>query len=141
MERIRTLQPACGSDLRSSNGAGRAGGNANSNVNIKNKQIAGGVTWVISANKLLDMRFAWTQNLGAKTPYGQGNPSLLTQNGITNGIPTDPSLVRDLNAQSVSGFTQFGAQPSSPAVPEPDHLQPEGELHLRQGQALHQARL
>ena len=27
---------------------GRAGGNANSNVNIKNKQIAGGATWVIS---------------------------------------------------------------------------------------------
>ncbi len=103
---------------------GRAGGNANSNVNIKNKQIAGGATWVISSNKLLDIRFAWTQNLGAKVPFGQGHPSLLTENGITNGIPTDPSLVRDLNAQSVNGFTQFGAQPSSPQFQNPTIFNP-----------------
>jgi Carboxypeptidase regulatory-like domain/TonB-dependent Receptor Plug Domain len=104
--------------------AGPSGGNANSNVNIKNKQIAGGATWVVSANKLLDMRFAWTQNLGAKTPYGQGGPSQLTQNGITNGIPTDPSLVRELNAQSVNGFTQFGAQPASPQFQNPTIYNP-----------------
>ena len=88
---------------------GRAGGNGNANVHLLNRQIAGGTTWVISPSKLLDLRFAYTTNQGAKTPYGQGDSSLLTENGITNGIPTDPSIVRDLNAQSVSGFTQFGA--------------------------------
>ena len=31
---------------------GRAGGNANTNVNLLNRQIAGGVTWIISSNKL-----------------------------------------------------------------------------------------
>jgi len=98
---------------------GRAGGNGNANVHLLNRQIAGGTTWVISPSKLLDLRFAYTTNQGAKTPYGQGDSSLLTENGITNGIPTDPSIVRDLNAQSVSGFTQFGAQSSSPQFQNP----------------------
>jgi len=103
---------------------GRAGGNGNANVHVLNRQIAGGATWVISANKLLDVRMAWTKNEGAKTPYGQGDSSLLTENGITNGIPTDPSIVRDLNAQSVQGFTQFGAQSSSPQFQNPTIYDP-----------------
>ena len=103
---------------------GRAGGNSNSNVKIQNKQIAGGATYVMSANKLLDVRFAWTKNLGAKSPFGQGDSSLLTENGITDGLPTDKSLVRDLNAQSVSGFTQFGAQSSSPQFQNPTIYNP-----------------
>jgi len=35
---------------------GRAGGNSNGNVNIQNRNIAGGATWVISGNKLHDFR-------------------------------------------------------------------------------------
>ena len=107
---------------------GRAGGNANSNVNIKNKQIAGGATWVISANKLFDVRMAWTQNLGAKSPYGQGHSSLLTENGITDGLPTDPTIVRDLNAQSINGFTQLGAQSSSPQFQNPTIYNPKANF-------------
>jgi len=98
---------------------GPAGGNANSNVNVQNRQIAGGATWIISQNKLLDMRFAWTRNIGAKTPYTAGQPSLLTQYGITDGLPTDPSLTRSLNGQSISGFTQLGNQTSSPQFQDP----------------------
>jgi len=93
---------------------GAAGGNANSNVYIKNRQLAGGVTLTISQNKLLDIRFAWTGNKGGKTPYTVGQASLLTKYGITDGLPTDPSLVRSLNGQSISGFTQLGNQTSSP---------------------------
>jgi hypothetical protein len=114
---------------------GRAGGNANSNVNIRNKQIAGGVTYVLSQNKLLDFRMAWTQNYGAKTPYGQGDSSLLTENGITDGIPTDPFLKRDLNAQSINGFTQLGAQPASPQFQNPTIYDPKANftyVHGRQ---------
>ncbi len=103
---------------------GRAGGNANTNVHLLNRQIAGGTTYILSTNKLLDLRFAYTKNEGGKTPYGQGHSSLLTENGITNGIPTDPMLVRDLNAQSVSGFTQFGAQPSNPQFQNPTIYNP-----------------
>ncbi len=107
---------------------GRAGGNGNANVKLLNRQIAGGATWVISSNKLLDIRFAYTKNQGAKTPFGQGDPSLLTENGITNGIPTDPSIVRDLNGQSVTGFTQFGAQTSSPQFQNPEIYDPKGNF-------------
>ncbi len=98
---------------------GPAGGNANSNVKVQNRQIAGGATWTISQNKLLDIRFGWTRNIGAKTPYTAGQPSLLTQYGITDGLPTDPSLTRTLNGQSISGFTQLGNQTSSPQFQDP----------------------
>jgi hypothetical protein len=107
---------------------GRAGGNGNANVHLLNRQIAGGVTWVISANKLLDFRFAYTKNQGAKTPFGQGDPSLLAENGITNGVPTDKSIVRGLNAQSISGFTQFGAQPASPQFQNPTIYNPKANF-------------
>ena len=98
---------------------GRAGGNANANVKLLNRQIVGGVTRVLSSTSLLDVRFMYSLNQGGKTPYGVGDSSLLTENGITNGIPTDPSIVRDLNAQAITGFAQFGAQPSSPQFQNP----------------------
>ena len=107
---------------------GRAGGNGNSNVNLLNRQIAGGVTWIASPNKLVDVRFAYTKNQGGKSPYGQGHSSLLIENGITNGVPTDKNIVRDLNAQSVSGFTQFGAQSSSPQFQNPTIYDPKGNF-------------
>jgi hypothetical protein len=103
---------------------GPAGGNANSNVHVQNRQIAGGATWIISQNKLLDMRFAWTRNVGAKTPYTAGQPSLLTKYGITDGLPTAPSLVRTLNGQSISGFAQLGNQTSSPQFQDPTLYNP-----------------
>lgn len=103
---------------------GLSGGNANSNVNIQNRQIAGGATWIISQNKLLDVRFAWTRNIGQKQPYLVGSPSLLAKYGITDGLPTDPTLVRSLNAQSISGFTQLGDQSSSPQFQNPTIYNP-----------------
>jgi len=56
---------------------GPAGGNANSNVHLMNRQVAGGVTWVIAADKLLDVRFAYTENVGGKTPMVRGRPLFL----------------------------------------------------------------
>jgi hypothetical protein len=103
---------------------GRSGGNANSNVVVQNRQVAGGATWIISQNRLLDIRFAWTRNIGAKTPYSAGQQSLLTQYGITDGLPTDPMIVRSLNGQSISGFTQLGNQTSSPQFQNPTIYNP-----------------
>ncbi|HEY2040190.1 MAG TPA: carboxypeptidase regulatory-like domain-containing protein [Edaphobacter sp.] len=103
---------------------GPAGGNSNGNVNIQNRAIAGGATWALSANKLLDIRFGWSRNLGGKFPIGQGQPSLLVQNGITDGLPTDPLVVRTLNQQSVTGFDQFGAQSSNPQFQNPTVFNP-----------------
>jgi hypothetical protein len=103
---------------------GRAGGNSNGNTSITNKAIAGGVTWAISANKLLDARFGWSKNKGGKTPVGAGQPSLLVENGITDGLPTDPTVVRALNAQSVTGYSQFGALSSNPQFQNPTIFNP-----------------
>ncbi|MCU1223381.1 MAG: putative collagen-binding proteinTonB-dependent receptor family protein [Edaphobacter sp.] len=103
---------------------GRAGGNSNGNVNIQNRNIAGGATWMISGNKLLDLRFGWSQNKGGKFPIGVGQSSMLVENGITDGLPTDPTVVRSLNAQSVTGYTQFGAQSSNPQFQNPTIYNP-----------------
>jgi hypothetical protein len=107
---------------------GRAGGNSNGNVNIQNRNIAGGMTWTVSANKLLDVRFGWTRNLGGKFPIGQGQSSLLVENGITDGLPTDPLVVRSLNAQIVTGYSQFGAQPSNPQFQNPTIYNPKANF-------------
>jgi hypothetical protein len=107
---------------------GRAGGNSNGNVNIQNRNIAGGATWMISANKLLDIRFGWSRNLGGKFPIGQGQSSLLVENGITDGLPTDPLVVRSLNAQSVTGYSQFGAQSSNPQFQNPTIYNPKANF-------------
>lgn len=107
---------------------GRAGGNSNGNVNIQNRNIAGGLTWTISANKLLDIRFGWSRNLGGKFPIGQGQSSMLVENGITDGLPTAPLVVRSLNAQSVTGYSQFGAQSSNPQFQNPTIYNPKANF-------------
>lgn len=107
---------------------GRAGGNSNGNANIQNRNIAGGATWTISDNKLLDIRFGWSRNLGGKFPIGQGESSLLVENGITDGLPTDPLVVRSLNAQSVTGYSQFGAQSSNPQFQNPTIFNPKANF-------------
>ena len=95
---------------------GPAGGNSNGTVNIFNQQIAGGVTHVFNQNSILDARFAFTRTDGGKSPYGASLPSLMA--GIP-GLPTDPAVVRSLNVQSVSGFSQFGNQGSNPQYQNP----------------------
>lgn len=107
---------------------GRAGGNSNGNVSIQNRDIAGGLTWTISDNKLFDLRFGWSRNKGGKFPIGQGQSSMLVENGITDGLPTDPLVVRPLNAQGVSGFSQFGTQPSNPQFQNPTIYNPKANF-------------
>jgi len=95
---------------------GPAGGNSNGTVNIFNQQIAGGVTHIFNQNSILDARFAFTRTDGGKTPFGANLNSLMA--GIP-GLPTSPAVVRSLNVQSVSGFSQFGNQGSNPQFQDP----------------------
>jgi hypothetical protein len=95
---------------------GPAGGNSNGTVNIFNQQIAGGETHTFNQNSILDARFAFTRTDGAKGPYGATLTSLET--GIP-GLPTNPLVVRSLNVQSVSQFSQFGNQGSNPQFQNP----------------------
>ena len=112
---------------------GRAGGNSNGNVSITNKDVAGGFTWAIRPSQLLDVRFGYSQNKGGKFPIGVGQASLLVENGITDGLPTDPTVVRSLNAQSVTGYSQFGAQSSNPQFQNPTIYNPKANYTLIKG--------
>ncbi len=100
---------------------GPAGGNSNGSVRIFNQQIAGGVTRTLTQNAIVDARFAFTRTDGGKFPYGQTLPSLMA--GIP-GLPTDPTVVRSLNVQSVNGFSQFGNQGSNPQFQNPHIYNP-----------------
>ncbi|WP_157178411.1 TonB-dependent receptor [Terriglobus roseus] len=112
---------------------GLAGGNSNGNVTIRNKNIAGGVTWAVTPTQLLDVRFGWSRNVGQKFPVNVGQASILTQSGITNGLPTDPRIVRSLNAQSVTGYSQFGAQSSNPQFQNPMVFNPKVNYTILKG--------
>ena len=120
---------------------GPAGGNANSNVNIQNRQIAGGATWIISQNKLLDIRFAWTRNIGAKTPYTQGQPSLSGQ-VRHHGWTAHRSQPGPHFECPVDHWFHAAWKPAlQSAVPESHHLQPEDQLHLGTWPSLDEVRL
>lgn len=103
---------------------GPAGGNNNGNVYILNRDIAAGVTLTVTPRSVLDARVGFGLNQGGKTPIGAGQPSLLTQAGITDGIPTDPMVVRPLNGQVITGITQLGAQTSNPQFQNPFVIDP-----------------
>ena len=112
---------------------GLAGGNSNGNVSIRNKNIMGGVTWAVTPSQLLDARFGWSRNIGAKFPVNVGQQSILVQSGITDGLPTDPRIVRSLNAQSVTGYSQFGAQSSNPQFQNPMIFNPKVNYTILKG--------
>jgi Carboxypeptidase regulatory-like domain/TonB-dependent Receptor Plug Domain len=102
---------------------GPDGGNSNGNVTIFNQQVAYGMTYVASNNTLLDARigFSWVE--GRKVPPTLGQPSMLAQAGIPN-IPTDPRIAGALNSQSISNFSSFGRQTTSPNVQNPYVVNP-----------------
>ncbi len=109
---------------------GPAGGNSNGSVQIFNQGIAGGVTRTVTQNAIIDARFGFTRTDGGKFPYGQGQPSLMA--GIP-GLPSDPTVARSLNVQSVSGFTQFGNQGSNPQFQNPYMYNPKVNVTLLHG--------
>lgn len=103
---------------------GAAGGNNNGNVYLLNRDIAAGVTLTVTPRSVLDARVGFGLNQGGKSPIGVGQASLLTQAGITDGIPTDPMVVRPLNGQVITGYTQLGAQTSNPQFQNPFVIDP-----------------
>jgi hypothetical protein len=103
---------------------GAAGGSSsNGQIHGYNQQVAAGITHSFTQNSILDARIGFTWTHGGKTPYGFGQPSLNVAAGIT-GLPTDPTVVRSLNVQNVTGYTAFGAQGSSPQFQNPFVIDP-----------------
>jgi hypothetical protein len=112
---------------------GAAGGSSsNGQIHAYNQQVAAGVTHSFSQSSILDARIGFTWTHGGKTPYGFGQPSLNAAAGIT-GLPTDASVVRSLNVQSVTGYTAFGSQGSSPQFQNPFVINPKLNYTILKG--------
>jgi hypothetical protein len=112
---------------------GAAGGSSsNGQIHAYNQQVAAGVTHSFTQNSILDARIGFTWTHGGKTPYGFGQPSLDVAAGVT-GLPTDPSVVRSLSAEAVTGFTQFGAQGSNPQFQNPFVINPKLNYSILKG--------
>ena len=91
---------------------------ANNFVEVLNQQYAGGLTRVLSASSLLEVRAAVSRTDAGKSALGTGGPNMLEAYGIT-GLPTDTYFAGGLTQQSVTGWTAWGRQEQQPAVPEP----------------------
>ena len=100
---------------------GLAGGNSNGTLFGYVKQVAGGWTYNIGPNSILEVRLGLTWTQSGKNPYNLGATNLLA--GIQN-IPTDPTIVGGVNTQSVTGFSQFGRQSTNPQFTNPNLYNP-----------------
>jgi hypothetical protein len=100
---------------------GPSGGNNNGLLYARTRQLAAGWNWTVSSNSILELRFGQTWTRSGKQPAFLGATNFLA--GIPN-VPQDPSYTGGLNTQSVSGFTQFGEQATSPQFTNPTQANP-----------------
>lgn len=100
---------------------GPVGGNSNGTLYARTRQLAAGYNWTLTSNSILELRFGETWTQSGKQPIFLGAPNLLA--GIPN-VPQDPSYTGGLNAQAVSGFTQFGEQGTNPQFNNPTQANP-----------------
>jgi hypothetical protein len=96
---------------------------SNGNVNIKNKQIAGGVNYTLNPSSLIEFRIGITKSICGKWPVQIGMPNMLDAYGIP-GLPTDPSLAGGLNTQLISGYAGMGRRNSTPQFQNPLVINP-----------------
>ena len=100
---------------------GAAGGNSNGTLYARTRQLAAGYNWTLTPSSILELRFGETWTQSGKQPVFLGAPNFLA--GIPN-VPQDPTYTGGLNAQAVSGFTQFGEQGTSPQYNNPTQANP-----------------
>ena len=96
---------------------GPAGGNANGNVYIRNKQLVPGVTWTLTPASILEFRAGLDYTEGGKTPIGLGvnNPAFQVPN-----LPTNPAFSGALYSLNLAGgLSQLGRQSSNPQYQYP----------------------
>ena len=111
---------------------GLAGGGGNGTIHAYNRQIVGGVTRTFTQNSILDARIGFTWTKGGKSPYLAGQTSLNTQAGIP-GLPTDPTVIRALSSENVTGLTSWGAQNSNPQFQNPFVINPKVNYSILKG--------
>jgi len=101
---------------------GIAGGNANGNVYIRNKQLVPGATWTISAKSVLEVRVGADYTEAGKTPIGLGVSN--APYNIPN-LPTNTAFAGGLYSLNFSGgLSQLGRQSSNPQYQYPFVIDP-----------------
>ena len=97
---------------------GPSGGNSNGFTRVLNQQGSAGYTWTVSAQSILEARFAVSRTRAGKSPPLVGGASMLAVYGIP-GLPEDPALTGGLTAQTLSGYSQLGRQATNPQFQNP----------------------
>jgi len=100
---------------------GPAGGNNNGTLFARTRQLAAGYNWTVTSSSILELRFGQTWTESGKSPAYLGQTNFLA--GIPN-VPQDPSYTGGLNTQTVTGFTAFGEQATSPQFTNPTQANP-----------------
>ncbi len=92
-----------------------SGGAGNAQTYVRNKQFAGGLTYVPAGTSLLEVRFGWSYTQGGKNPAAlvAGEAGALEAYGIS-GLPTDPRVSGGLPTQLISGYADLGRQATNP---------------------------
>jgi hypothetical protein len=101
---------------------GAAGGNANGNVYVRNKQLVPGVTWTMSPTSVLEVRVNGDYTEAGKNPVALGTP--LGPFGVPN-LPSEASVAGGLYSLNFGGgLSQLGRQNSNPQYQYPKVLNP-----------------
>ena len=102
---------------------GATGSPSNAFVHVLNQQYAGGLTYTMGPNSLLELRLGISRTEAGKEPPGVGGPTMQQLYGIP-GLPTDPRFAGGLTEQGVTGWTTWGRQNSNPQFQDPFVVNP-----------------
>ena len=102
---------------------GASGGDSNASVYVINDQLAGGVTYTLTASSLLEFRLGISRTEAGKVPSNLGAGSIRDIYGIT-GLPEDATTSGGLSSQSIGGYTTLGRQSSNPQFQNPFVINP-----------------
>ncbi|MCX6594218.1 MAG: TonB-dependent receptor [Acidobacteria bacterium] len=102
---------------------GPTGGEGNGFTKVPIKSFAGGATWALDTNTILEARLGYSTSDAGKDPPLIGGPSMLEAYGIT-GLPTEKRYTGGLTVQSFVGFTGLGRQATNPQFQHPTTWNP-----------------
>ncbi|MGA2118892.1 MAG: TonB-dependent receptor [Bryobacteraceae bacterium] len=103
---------------------GPSGGDGNGYIHIVDQNASFGYTWTITPTSLFEARLGFSHLLGGKTPPYVGGPSMQSEYGGFQGLPTTPNLTGGLDTQTITGLTAMGRQTSNPQFQNPTSWDP-----------------
>jgi len=111
---------------------GPSGSDGNGFIRVLNQQLASAWTYTVTPTSLLEIRLGLSRTRAGKEPPPLGGPSMRALYGIT-GLSEDPRLTGGLTPQEVSGFTNFGRQPTNPQWQHPFLYNPKAVYSIVRG--------